>query len=56
MTDQPVKTATADAVRLAFQLKQARSKAGAGIPDAGRLSERDASARSASKSKPALRK
>lgn len=56
MTDQPTKTATtSDSLKAALQLKQARAT-GAGIPNAGRPSERDASARSASKSKPALRK
>lgn len=50
--DQP----TVSAARRALELKRAAKRSGGGIPDAGRSSERDAAARSASKSKPALRK
>lgn len=61
MTDTPeddakTPSATAAAARLALQLKQASARAAGGRPDAGRASERAAAARSASKSRPALRK
>ncbi len=55
MTDTPDKPTTAELARRAMELKAA-APGRAGVPGAGRSDERAAAARSASKSRPALRK
>jgi hypothetical protein len=56
-TDTPPKAASVSPAQRALEMKRNAAKASPGNPAGGRKqSERDAAARSASKSKPALRK